>query len=451
MNREPLTSVEDALRHILDAAAAREHEIEMIPVEDGDNRVLARDLQAKRTQPPFALSAMDGYALRAADTEPPGRALRLVGESAAGHPFAGVVNAGEVARIFTGAVLPEGADAVLIQERAIARDGMVTPEIALQPGTFIRRAGRDFSTGETHLRAGTRLDPGGIALAGAMGHAEILVFRRPRIAVLATGDELVKPGETGNPDSIVATNSYAIAALCRRGGAEILDLGIAKDNEPSLKAAFARALAWPADCLITIGGASVGAHDLVRHVAAKLGARLGFYKLAMRPGKPLNFGSLSAAASALGEARPQAQTRARAYARDSAEIESSISAARNNDTLLIGLPGNPVSSLVCARLFVSPLVAALQGDAAAGRDESEPAILDSDLKPNDERQDYLRASLSRDASGALLASPLPDQDSSLLGIYARAEALIIRLPHAPAARAGEACRLIRLRGQTTKF
>lgn len=402
-----LLPVAEALARILAAGAMRPRDIETVAVQEAAGRVLAADLAARRTQPPHDVSSMDGFALQAADTHPPGKALIVIGESAAGHPFAGTVHPGEAIRIFTGAIVPEGADAVLLQERAEVSGDRVASQIVLAPGTSIRRAGRDFRHGEVLLTAGTRLTPGAIALAGAMNHATVPVFRRPRVAILATGDELVAPGAAGAEDAIVATNAFAIAAMCRAVGAEIIDLGIARDSRESLEAAFDAALSAKVDCLATIGGASVGKHDLVRPVAAERGARLDFYKIAMRPGKPLNFGAMG-------------------------------------PLLLMGLPGNPVSALVCARLFLMPLLATLQGDRGAGRDEGEPAVLGADLPANDERQDHLRATLSRASDGALVATPPADQDSSLLSVYARAEALIVRAPHAQAAIKGEICRILRL-------
>lgn len=406
--RAPLVPVAEALARILGAAKKHPRIIEKVAVEACDGRVLAADLAAKRTQPPFDVSAMDGFAVRAADTDSLGIPLKLIGESAAGHPFAGRIGPGEATRIFTGAVVPEGADAVLIQERAEVAGETLTSQVVVIPGMHIRRAGRDFNQGAVGLCAGRRLTPGTIALAGAMGHAELPVFARPRIAVLATGDELVLPGTENAPaDHIVATNSYAIAAILRAEGADILDLGIARDNEASLNAAIDRALEFAADCLVTIGGASVGKHDLVRPVLAARGARQDFYKIAMRPGKPLNFGELGT-------------------------------------MLVAGLPGNPVSSLVCTRLFLVPLVRALQGDRAAAMERSEPARLGRDLKANDEREDYLRASLSRASDGTLVATPLGDQDSSLLSAFAEADALLIRPPFAPEAKAGDACTILRI-------
>jgi molybdopterin molybdotransferase len=405
--RPPLLPVAEALARILAAAETFPKEIETVPVAEGNGRVLARDLLARRTQPPADVSAMDGYAVCAADTDPPGKPLRLIGESAAGHPFFGAVRPGEATRIFTGALMPPGADAVLIQERAVTEGETLRSEITLAPGTYVRRAGRDFAAGMVGLKAGTRLTPGRIALAGAMNHAALPVFRRPRLALLATGDELVLPGAPDAADAIVATNAFAIAAMARAGGAEVRDLGISRDSAASLDAAFDAAEGWPADVLVTIGGASVGKHDLVRPVAAARGAALDFYKIAMRPGKPLNFGRLG-------------------------------------PMLLVGLPGNPVSALVCARLFLLPLIAALQGDAKAGTDMSEPAVLGCALPANDERRDYLRAVLSRDADGRLVATPLEDQDSARLMVYAAADALVIRPPFAAPASAGAACLILRL-------
>lgn len=401
-----LLPVADALARILNAGKNHPKRIESVPVAEANGRVLATDLVALRSQPPADVSSMDGFALQAADTDPPGKPLKIIGESAAGHPFPGIVAPGEAIRIFTGAVVPPGADAVLLQERAEADDDRVTSQIVVRPETFIRRAGRDFVAGEAGLRAGTRLTPGMIALAGAMNHPVLPVFCRPRLAILATGDELVTPGSELAGDSIVATNAFAVAAMCRALGADILDLGTARDTVSALDAAFDAALAGGADCLVTIGGASVGKHDLVRQVALARGARFEFQKIAMRPGKPLNFGAIGS-------------------------------------MLLAGLPGNPVSALVCARLFLLPLVRALQGDSLAGTDESESAILGADLAANDGRQDHLRARLSRNSTGALMVTAFDDQDSSLLSVYAQAEALIIRPAAAPAARAGEVCRILR--------
>lgn len=403
--KAPLLPVADALARILSGARARRLETEVIRVEEADGRVLARDCVSLRTQPPRDVSAMDGFGLRAADT--PGKPLKIIGESAAGHPFAGIVGPGEAVRINTGAYVPEGVDAVLMVEQAEVAGETLTSTISCPPGAHIRRAGQDFTRGGVGLSAGTRLTPGKIALLGGMNHAEVSVYCTPKIAILATGDELVAPGAATDDDQIIATNAFAIAAMARRAGAVTRDFGIAKDTEASLHAAFDAMHAWGADVLVTIGGASVGAHDLVKPVAAARGASLDFYKIAMRPGKPLNFGTLEGA-------------------------------------LLLGLPGNPVSSFVCARLFLRPLIAALSGDASAGAEQPEVARLGAPCKANDERADYQRATLSRDATGALLAMPHARQDSSLLSAFAEAEALVIRAPHAPRAEAGEIVEILRL-------
>ena len=399
-----MISVDDALARVLEGARARPVASENIPVAQACGRILTADLAAQRTQPPFDMSAMDGFAVRAADTTPP-RALKVVGESAAGHPFLGTIQPGEATRIFTGARVPDGADCILIQEDATVSGDDVTPHAPIALGRHIRRSGLDFITGETLLTRGTLLTPGALALAASMNHALLPVAKPPLIAILATGDELAQAG-SDDAEATIATNALALAAMARMNGADVLDLGIARDTRESLIAAFDSALDANAACLVTIGGASVGKHDLVKPVAQTIGATLDFYKIAMRPGKPLSFGALG-------------------------------------DMLLLGLPGNPVSSMVCGQLFLVPLILALQG-ATFAVDASEPAFLATPLPANDVRQDYLRAILSRDAEGRLMAAALANQDSSLLATYARARALIIRAPFAPAADKGETCRILRI-------
>ncbi len=408
--RTGMLPVAEALSIVL--RIAREHRTmeERVPVGACDGRVLAQDLVSLRTQPPYDASAMDGFAIRAADSDPPGKPLRLIGESAAGHPFKGTVGPGEAIRISTGAKMPQGADTILMQEDAELSGSMVAACVVVRPDRHIRRAGRDFRIGDALLTAGNRLTPGSIALAGAMNHAILPVFRKPRFAVLATGDELAPPGTVGDPDAIIATNNYAVAALCRRAGAEVLELGIAKDRPESVHAAFDAADDWGADCLVTIGGASVGVHDLIAGISAERGAKTLFRKVALRPGKPFTFSTLD----------------------------------RGRRSLIAGLPGNPISALVCARLFLVPMIAAMQGDPAAGEVDVETALLGADLPANDERQDHLRAVLTRDKGGRLVVTPLGDQDSSLLAIYAQAQALIIRAPFAPSAYSGEICSILRI-------
>lgn len=401
-----LTPVPVALKALLDSVPGPT-QAETLPLAQCAGRVLAEDVAALRTQPPFANSAMDGYAARATDLEP-GKELKVVGESAAGRGFPGPVGPGQTVRIFTGAPIPDGADAILIQEHA---EGVGSPVIrVIKPankGQFIRPAGLDFESGEVLLKAGRRLDSAALGLAAAAGHPTLSVRRKPLVAILATGDELVLPGEPVGPDQIVASNSFALAALIEQAGGTALDLGIARDNHPDLAAKIEAARQANADVLITLGGASVGEHDLVQAALKAQGMALGFWKIAMRPGKPMMMGRLGA-------------------------------------MVALGLPGNPVSSIVCGHLFAMPLVEALLGIADPERDRSEPAILAADLPANDERQDYLRATVET-VDGERRVRPFAKQDSSMLANLSRAEALLIRPVFAEAARAGDSCRVIRLR------
>ncbi|MHB2209574.1 molybdopterin molybdotransferase MoeA [Methylobacterium sp. CM6257] len=401
-----LIPVSEALARVL-ASVAGPVEAETVPLAVAAGRTLAADVVASRTQPPFPASAMDGYAVRSADAGTPGASLRLIGTSAAGHGYSGRVGPGEAVRIFTGAPVPEGADAILIQEDADAEGGSVRVVKPVEPNRFIRRAGLDFTAGETLLTAGMNLDARRLALGAAAGRPHLTVRRRPRVAILATGDELVQPGALPAWDQIVASNSLALGALAAEAGAEIVDLGIAADDHDALEDAFRRAREARADLLVTLGGASVGDHDLVQAALAKEGLELGFWRVALRPGKPLMHGRLG-------------------------------------DMLVMGLPGNPVSSIVCGLLFVVPAIRALQGDPQAGADRSEPATLGRDLQANDGRADYMRASLAVEAGRLPVVSPEQRQDSSMLAVLGRAEALLVRAPHAPPARAGDPCRIIRL-------
>jgi molybdopterin molybdotransferase len=400
-----LLPVAEALAKIL-AAIPGPVAVEEIPIAQGAGRTLAADLTARRTQPPFPASAMDGYAVRAADVATVPARLRLIGTSAAGHGFSGTLAAGEAVRIFTGAPVPEGADAILIQENAEAEGETVT---AREPaaGRFLRRAGLDFREGETLVRAGETLDARRLALAASAGHAVLPVRRKPRVAVLATGDELVRPGEPAAWDQIVASNGLALGALSLEAGAEVIDLGIVTDDLGALREAVGRARAAEADLLVTLGGASVGDHDLVQAALGAEGLELGFWRVALRPGKPLMHGRLG----------PMA---------------------------VIGLPGNPVSSIVCGLLFVVPAIRALLGDPRAGEDRSEPALLGRDMPENDTRQDYLRARLDTAPDRLPVVHPESRQDSSMLSVLGTSEALLIRSAHASPAKAGDPCRIIRL-------
>ncbi|WP_342153900.1 gephyrin-like molybdotransferase Glp [Methylorubrum sp. SB2] len=401
-----LLPVAEALAKIL-AAIPGPVESESVPVAQAAGRTLAADIAALRTQPPFPASAMDGYAVRAEDVAQIPATLRLVGTSAAGHGHSKRIGPGEAVRIFTGAPVPEGADAILIQENADTDGDTVTARESVAAGRFLRRAGLDFSRGATLLRAGETLDARRLALAAAAGHAVLPLRRRPRVAVIATGDELVRVGETPAWDQIVASNGLALAALATESGAEAIDLGIVADDLGALRDAITRARTAEADLVVTLGGASVGDHDLVQAALHEEGLELGFWRVALRPGKPLMFGRLGA-------------------------------------MTVIGLPGNPVSSIVCGLLFVVPAIRALLGDPRAGADRSEPARLGRDMPENDGRQDYLRARLDTAPDRLPVAHPESRQDSSMLSVLGSSEALLVRAPHAPAAKAGDPCRIIRL-------
>jgi molybdopterin molybdotransferase len=373
---------------------------ETLPLDQAQGRFLAADLIALRTQPPFAASAMDGFAVRAEDLAP-GVRLSVIGESAAGHRFHGTLGHGEAVRIFTGAPVPEGADTILIQENADGVGGPVIVALQNEPkGRFIRPAGLDFRQGETLLKAGQRLGAAQLSLTASMGHATLSVRRRPRIAILATGDELVPPGSPCGPDQIISSNSYGLVAQINEAGGEAVDLGIATDDMAALDAAFDKAAALDVDAIVTLGGASVGDHDLVQKALARRGMALDFWKIAMRPGKPLMFG-------------------------------------RMGGQFVIGLPGNPVSSLVCGMVFVQPLVRALLGLVEPQRLRMIRVRLGRDLPANDERAEFMRVTLSAGDDGLPVAMPFERQDSSMLSRLASADALLLRPAHAPAAPAGE--------------
>jgi molybdopterin molybdotransferase len=395
-----LLQVAEALSRLL-ASVSGSTPVEMVGLHEALGRVLADDRAALRSQPPFPASAMDGYAVQAADLAV-GAKLRVIGESAAGRGFHGSVQTGEAVRIFTGAPVPEGADTILMQENA---DGvgsaLITARQAEPVGRFVRKAGLDFAAGDILLTADTVLRPAMLGLAAAMGYAALPVRARPRVAILATGDELVQPGETAGPDQIIASNTFALAALVREAGGEPVDLGIAADTMAALAASFARARAQQADVLVTLGGASIGDHDLVQAALKVEGMDLGFWKVAMRPGKPLMHGKLG-------------------------------------DMIVLGLPGNPVSSIVCGHVFLRPLIHAALGIEASAGSPTVEAILGIDLPANDERADFMRATLSRTDAG-LVATPFPRQDSSMLATLAKAEALLVRAPFAPPAKTGDRC------------
>lgn len=401
--KQALVPAAEALERVVSGATPLS--CESVAIEQADGRVLAQDVKALRSQPPFDVSAMDGYAARAEDLAAE-KALTVVGESAAGHKLERKLQAGEAARIFTGAVLPAGADVVVEQESA-TRDGDRVKLAPYEAGKNIRAAGVDFREGDILLKKGERLTPRALSLAASMDHPALLCARRPRVAIFSTGDELVPPGAGGAPERIVASNHYSIAALCAREGAEILETRILKDRLELIFDAI-RDAAEHADVIVTLGGASVGDHDLIRPALDKAGAVVDFHKIALRPGKPTLSGGI-------GNAR------------------------------LLGLPGNPVSTYVCGVIFLLPLLRALQGmnDPVP---KPQPAILGADVWENDHRADYVRSASHIDAQGRRVVMPFlkKSQDSSYASVLAKADCLLVRAPHAAAAKAGEVCEIIPL-------
>jgi molybdopterin molybdotransferase len=397
-----LLSVEDALKRVLEHAQPLP--AEEMPLQDAVALVLAYPLKARRTQPPADVSAMDGYAVRAADVAQAPVELKIAGEVAAGSPLSRTIGPGEAARIFTGGVMPDGADAVVIQENT-ERDGdRVRVEKSSPRGRHVRVKGLDFTVGDALLPAGHRLTARDLALAAGMNHPLVPVHRRPRIVLFATGDELVPVGTEPRAGQIVSSNNFALAALARAEGAEVEDFGIVGDRLDDTVAAVRRARERGADILLTSGGASVGDYDLVQKAFAAEGVELSFWRLALRPGRPLMHG-------------------------------------RIGGMQVLGVPGNPVSAFVCGFLMLVPLIRRLLGRSDLDH-QIEAALLGTDLPENDERADYLRATLIQSPQGPI-ATPFPTQDSSMMTPLARADCLLVRAPFEAAATAGSACRIIR--------
>jgi molybdopterin molybdotransferase len=398
-----MISVEEARNRIL--ADLRPTPAEIVALADAWGRVTAAPVIARLTQPPADVSAMDGYAVRASDVAATPVRLKVIGEVAAGRPFAAVVGPGEAARIFTGGVVPDGADAVVVQELTTRDGDGVEVQKPSAKGRNVRPKGLDFKIGDALFASGHRLTARDLALAAGMNHPLVPVYRRPKIALFATGDELVPPGTEPGPGQIVYSNGYSLAALAREQGASVVDLGVVGDTLDATIAAIRRARECGADILVTTGGASVGDYDFVQQALAAEGMALSFWKIAMRPGRPLMHGKLGA-------------------------------------MQVLGLPGNPVSSYVCAFLFLVPLIRRL-----SGREDlsvmTETAVLGRDLPENDERADYLRATL-RNGGDGLVATPFPAQDSSMMAPLAQAGCLVIREPFAPPAKAGSRCSIVRL-------
>jgi len=382
-----MITVDAALAHLF--TLVEPVEIEEVPLAQAAGRVLARNVAATRDQPPFDASAMDGYAV--ADAPIPGAVLRVIGEAAAGHGFVGRVDAGEAVRIFTGAPVPKGATRVVMQEDVTREGDAITLGDGIGPKDNIRPAGCDFRAGQT-MAAPHRLRPADLALLASMNIGMVPVRRRPEVALVATGDELVMPGEEPGPDQIIASNTFGLKALLEAHGARARMLPIARDSRASLETVLG--LAEGCDLLVTVGGASVGDHDLVARLGPELGMDRAFYKVAMRPGKPLMAGRIGAAA-------------------------------------MVGLPGNPVSAMVCGHVFVAPMIDAMLGLGAA-RAPRRTAPLATRLPANGPREHYMRARLSE---AGITAEDR--QDSSLLSILAHSDALLVRPPRDPAREAGE--------------
>jgi molybdopterin molybdotransferase len=387
-----MISVDEAVERIASAFEALNSE--RVSIAEALGRVLAEAVVAAFDQPPAPMSAMDGYAVRASEATLNAE-LSVVGTAPAGKPFVGHVGPKQAVRIFTGGVVPEGTDAVIIQEDAEARGTRVVVKEAPRKGENVRMQGLDFRAGDILFERGHRLGARDLALLASSDLAELAVTRKPRIGVVATGDELSRPGEARKPGGIVASSTYALQAMIKTWGGEALDLGILPDK-PEAFAQLSDA-ARGADLILTMGGASVGDHDLVQRGLLPHGFALDFWKIAMRPGKPLIFGRLK-------------------------------------QTPLLGLPGNPVSAMVCGLLFLAPAIAAMLGTPY--RAPIVKARLTSPLHANGKRQDYIRAKLAREG-GQLTAEPFALQDSSMQKVFAEADSLIVRRPNAPSANVGE--------------
>lgn len=379
---------------------------EIVSIANATGRVLAKPPAARLTQPPADLSAMDGYAVRAADIPASPTILTLVGQAPAGGSYDHALKPGEAVRIFTGAPLPMGADSIVIQEDTKADGAKITILEAPMPGRHVRKAGLDFSAGDTPFAAGRVLTARDVALLAAMNLPWVSVYRKPRVAILSTGDELVMPGESVGRNQIVSSSGIAVAALVRGWGGEPTLFDIARDDAALIRDRIAAGAQH--DLLITLGGASVGDHDLVQAALKTQGFSMDFWRIAMRPGKPLMFA-----------------------ARDRARV--------------LGLPGNPVSTMVCALLFLRPALERLLGQSG-DLISTRPAQLAIDVRANDTREDYVRSRLRRGPGNEVTVEPYKVQDSSMLSVLAESDALLVRPAHDPARKAGEMVQVIDLAG-----
>ncbi|USG59600.1 molybdopterin molybdotransferase MoeA [Sneathiella marina] len=403
-----MISVDEARFQILKELSIVDTEV--VSLDKALGRVLTEDVMARRTQPPSHMSAMDGFAVKAADTQSIPANLKIIGDAPAGGSFEGIVRTGETVRIFTGGPLPEGTDSIVIQEDTnlgedSQKDGYVEIRETTPVGHYVRPAGLDFQDGTIGLTANRRLSARDIGLLAAMNVPWVTVCRKPRIALLSTGDELVRPGEPVGPNQIISSNSLLVAALIQQSGGEAIDLGIAKDNEDSLRQMAAGAKS--ADMLVTLGGASVGDHDLVQSVLGKEGLSVDFWRIAMRPGKPLMSGDL-------------------------------------NGTPMLGMPGNPVSSMICSFLFLIPAIDALLG-LPPRRPPLSTAVIAHSVKENDQREDYLRARIIGKSDGLPVVELFDKQDSSMLSPLAAADCLVLRGPFASSLPAQSQVEIIHLK------
>lgn len=399
-----MISVKEAFQHVIDNVSPAP--IENVPLKECLGRVLAEDAASRVSHPPVAVSSMDGYAVKSADTQNAPSVLKLVGESPAGGGYDGVLQAGETVRIFTGAPIPTGADAVEMQENTEANGNQITFQQSVPVHKFIREAGMDFAIGEVLITAGTVLGARHVGLAAGMNLPTLPVRRKPRVAILATGNEVAQPGEELGPSQIITSNSFALHAYITAMGGEPVDLGIAGDTLEQLHDKLDGVEEH--DILVTIGGVSVGDYDLVGTVMAEKGLKQIFHKIAMRPGKPLLFGKIGSLA-------------------------------------VFGMPGNPVSTGVCSMLFLRRALNVMLG-ISMDEEKRETALLGEDVGENDLRQDYLRARLSLNEAGERVALPFSRQDSAMQAKFAEADCLIVRAPHAPAAKAGDRVEILHLRG-----
>ena len=396
-----LTSVENALELILKDASVIG--LEHVHLSAANGRCLAENIKALRTHPPFDTSSMDGFAAKSSDLNSIPTNLTVIGEVAAGHYFEGKVSNGEAVRIFTGAPIPNGTDCVIIQENTKLESNQIIVTERVKKGTFVRVAGLDFAKGDTLLNKGMVLDFRSISLAASMNHPTLPVYKKPIVGILSTGDELIEPGNSTKKGQIISTNKYGVASFVNQHGANSIDFGIAKDNSKNIAEKIDNALDSDINILVTIGGASVGKHDLIKPVLSAKGWNLKFWRIAMRPGKPLLFGKFK-------------------------------------EKYILGLPGNPVSSLICSIIFLRPLLQTMLGQNS--KQKFEWLQTKEHLPSNDQRQDYLRAKIIEEPNGERYVKAFNKQDSSMLATLTESNCLIVRPPFAPAEKPGSLVQIL---------